>query len=295
MLTIIVPTYNRERDVLELIASIKKSVYRDFRIVVVDDCSTDNTAAEIKNKCSDIIVLRNEKNLGAAASRNFGIKKFIDDSDFFLFLDSDEVIESNTISYLLDALKIDENIAAASPSVYYFDQPAKKQYGEVDVGLYTGWNYSRQDKKRSEPWFIKSCGGNFLIKKQAIKKVGLFDESFHTFYEDADYSLRIIKAGYKIIYVPQAKVFHKTPILDKKQATRKWLGHSYLTARNKIIFMRKHSLCFPCFVFLYLFYLIGYTWKALQHRDFKALREFYRGARDGFKRTSKLQNNIIKT
>ena len=283
MLTIIIPTYNRAKDVLALIDSIKKSDYYDFRVVVVDDCSSDNTLAAIKNSYPDVLVLSNQKNLGASASRNLGIKKFIKETNYFLFLDSDEIIEPDTISLLLKAANKDEQIAAATPSVYYFDEPTKKQYGEVDVGLLTGWNYSKADKKTDKPWLVKSCGGNFLIKAGAVKKVGLFDEVFHTFYEDADYSLRVIKAGYKIIYAPAAKVFHKTPILNKKAATKKWLGHAYLTARNKIIFMRKHSLCFLIFVLFYPVYLLLYTFRSLQYRDLNALKEFYRGTKDGFK------------
>ncbi|KKS42413.1 MAG: Glycosyl transferase family 2 [Candidatus Kuenenbacteria bacterium GW2011_GWA2_42_15] len=283
MLTIVVPTYNRQKDVLALVASIKKSDYQDFRIVIVNDASTDKTKETLGKAHPEVVVLSNQKNSGAAASRNLGIKNFINQTDYFLFLDSDEIIESNAISLLMSEINKNEEIAAATPSVYYFDQPGRKQYGEIAVGIYTGWNYSKPDKKTNEPWLVKSCGGNFLIKKEAIEKIGLFDEIFRVFYEDADFARRIIKAGYEIVYVPAAKVWHKTPILDKKIATKKWLAHAYLTARNKIIFVRKHSPCFLVFVLIYPVYLLFYIFKAAQFRDLKAFKEFCRGMCHGFK------------
>jgi len=283
-ITIIIPTHNRAQDVIELITSIKQSDYNSYQIVVVDDASDDGTPSIINQTHQEVGVLTNLKNLGAAASKNIGIKKYLNLSDYLLFLDSDEIIEKDTITKLVEVLsRHSDKIAAVTPSVYYFEKPEKKQYGHVAVGLITGINYSKKDKHPSKPWSVKSCGGNLLIKKEMIKKVGLFDENFHVFYEDADYSLRIIKAGYKIFYVPQAKVYHKTPFYNKKQATQKWLSHAYLTARNKLIFLKKHSPCFLLSLLFYPIYIVFYTFKALKYQDSLALKEYWRGVKDGLK------------
>ena len=135
-ITIIIPAYNRSGDVLEMIESIKKSDYSDYRIVVVDDGSSEDIEKIVGNKFFDVQVFRNRNNIGAGASRNRGIKKFKDKSDYLLFLDSDEVIGPDCIRLLAKAFEDDEKIGAVTPSVYYYDKSETLQYGEAGVNLW---------------------------------------------------------------------------------------------------------------------------------------------------------------
>jgi len=281
-LSIIIPTFNNQKELKENLYALYKSDFKDFNITVIDDASTDNTKEMIEKNFPKISYIRNKKNQGPAYSRNIGIKQNINKSDYLLFLDSDVEIAKNTIHELYNSIKSKTHIAAATPTVYFFDDKTKIQYSIVDVGLITGINYSKKYERKDQiSVSVKSMGGNFIIKSKILKEIGLFDERYKIYYEDADIAARIIKAGYKILYVPKAKIWHKYPLLNEVDANKRWLSHAYLTSRNKLIFMKKHSKHLYLYYLLVPIYLSFYIFKAIKYRQFKAIKEFICGIIDG--------------
>lgn len=284
-ISVVIPTYNRKKDLIENIRSIKKSTYRNLEIIIIDNASTDGTVDVIRKVFTDVKIFRSKTNLDAAGGRNIGIKLVDKKSDYILFFDDDFVIERNTIAKLYQAISDNEGYGAATGKILYYENPSIVQIAGSSVSLYTGLNYANHGPDDGR--FDKPCdcfaGGSMLIKKSVVMKVGFYDEIYPRPYEDADYSVRIIKAGYKIRYVPEARIFHKAPIYGEEAAANRWLTGAYSTARNKIIFMRKHSPCFYCFTLLYIVYFIYYTCQAVRFKRTEALVNFYKGARDGFR------------
>lgn len=281
----IIPTYNRKNDLIEHIKSIKKSTYKNLEIIVVDNASTDGTAHAIKKLFPDVKVVKSKINLDAAGGRNLGMKNASRKSSYFLFMDDDFVIEPNTITKLYEAIDSKPEYAAATGKILYYEKPTVVQLAGSSVGLVTSLNYANTgpDDGRFDKPSDCFAGGAMLIKRQTAEEVGFYDEVYPRLYEDADYSVRIIRTGKKILYVPSARIYHKAHILDKKSATNRWLSGAYYTARNKIIFMRKYSPCFLCFLLLYPAYLLFYTYQAVRFSRVDALLNFYKGTFAGFK------------
>ena len=282
---ITISTYNRKDDLLECLNSIKKGNYPNIAIVIADNGCEDGTSAAVRKAFPKAKVVRTKKNLGVSGGKNLAIKNAPQDAEFLLLLDDDYILKKNSISELVKAINGREEYGAATAKVLYIENPKIIQLAGSKVGLFTGINYIKSGPdgpEFKEPFDTEGIGGTGLVKAEVIKKVGLYDEVYHYYYEDADLGRRIVQAGYRIRSVPSSEILHKLP-LDEKRGKERWFDRAYYVARNKIIFMRKYSPCFACFALIYPVWLCLYTYQCLKGFDLKALFNFYKGAFDGFK------------
>ena len=283
MVSIVIPSHNnRRRDLVDNISSIVKGKYKNWTITVIDQANTDDTYSHIRKRFPKIKVIRNSKNSGATGGKNQGIRLLPRGADYILFLDSDFVAETNAISELVLSINNKPEYGGATAKILYYHSPNIVQYAGSSVGLITGinWSNSGPDDGRFDKLIpTEGAGGAVLVKREVVKKVGFFDEAFFpVYYEDADYCYRMGKAGYKILYVPTSRFYHKAPF----QNTEAWLNNAYLTARNKLIFMKKLSVFFIFFLVIYPIFPLFYLLISLKYRRYDALREYMRGIIDGF-------------
>lgn len=286
--SIVVPSYNRKKDLLECLQSIQDNQYPNLEVVVALNGCTDGSEEAVKNSFPQFKMISAKEGLGSARATNFGIKHVSKDSDYLFLLDDDTVLEKNAILELVNAIDGKKEYGAATAKVLYFENPKIVQWAGCSVGLYTGINYmnSGPDDGRFDKLVDTEggIGGTGLIKMEAVKKIGFYyDETYYYYYEDPDYAMRIIRAGYKILYVPTSRILHKIPLLSGREGDRRWFERAFWVARNKIIFMRKHSKCFLVFVLLYPAWFCIYTYKSLSYFNFTALLNFYKGMIAGFK------------
>lgn len=285
-ISIVMSTYNRKKDLLECLKSVYANKYPNLEIVLVDNGCVDGTKEVVNKHFPRVKVVRTEKNLGSVGGINLGIKNASKNSDYLLFLDDDYVLAKDAIWKLFKAIDDKKDYGAATAKVLFFENPKIVQMAGSSVGLYTGYNYMNtglDDGRFDDFRDTEGIGGTGLVRMKVAKKVGLWDETFYYYYEDPDFSMRIIKAGYKILYVPTSKILHKLPIMDPKKGKERWFSRAFWVVRNKIIFMRKHSKCFPVFVLLYPAWFCIYTYQAIRYLNFSALLNFYKGTIAGFK------------
>lgn len=280
----IIPTYNLKEVLLECIKSVVDQDYPNIEIIVVDNGSVDGTSKAVKKQFSQVNLIRKPKNLGVTGGANAGIKKAT--GDYVWLVDHDNILKSDMLSEMIKLAESNPKIGIVVPKIYYWERKDIIWAAGTGMNLLTGENIFRGGKdvgqyERIEE--VQIAPANFLVKKEVIEKIGMYDDIFFISYEDADFSLRVKKAGYKIIYTPKAVCYHKIPFLDKETSKKRWLSRAYWAARNKIIFMRKHARCFPLFVLLYPVWFCIYTYQAVRYKNPKALRDFYRGMKDGFK------------
>lgn len=284
-ISIVMSTYNRKKDLLECLQSIRNNNYPNLEIVLVDNGCEDGTRDAVQGAFPDVRVVRTEKNLGSVGGINLGIRDVPQDAEYILFLDDDYILKDGAIQELINAIHDKPEYGAATARVLYFENPAMVQVAGSSVGLYTGINYmnSGPDHKKYHTFFdTEGIGGTGLVKKAVVDQVGLWDETYYYYYEDPDFSLRILEAGYKIRYVPTSVILHKLPIFSREEGKKRWFARAYWVARNKIIFMRKHSKCFPFFVLFYPFWVAVYTYQAVRYGNPKVFWEFSRGIVAGF-------------
>jgi len=227
------------------------------------------------------VIKRIPENMGFAGGFNRGIQEALEigATDIFL-LNNDTVIEPSTISELL---KSDWDVAI--PKVLFFDKPeilqsagAHWRYFPPSVIL-TGFRH--QDTPRYD--------SAMMIKRYVLESVGGFDPEFENYHEDYDFCYRVNAAGFKIGYVPTARIYHKDSMtLGKNSNRRRW----YI-GRNTVLFYRKGNR-FPIW---HLFsFMIWLLLREAVKGNFSHLSDYYRGLLDGFQfLRNKSENSIQET
>jgi GT2 family glycosyltransferase len=203
-------------DVLgDCLRSLSKQDYSNLHILVVDNASTDG-AHEIAEGMEGVELIRNEKNLLFAGGNNVGIRRAIDaGADHVVLLNNDTVSDTGLISGLVSALEDDEKAGIAGPKIYYHEQPDVIWSAGGGVDFAKGWVRHRGIRRKdtgqfdavAEVDYVTGCC--LMFKREVYSIIGGLDESFPLYYEDTDFCTRARKAGYKVLYVPDAKMWHK--------------------------------------------------------------------------------------
>lgn len=182
LVSIIIPCFNQEKYITDAILSAENQTYKDIEIVFIDDCSTDNSLEvvnELKNKYSNIVVLKNETNLGVVDSRNKAID--VAKGFYILPLDGDDTIEP---TYIEDAVKVFEE----KPDVGFVYCKARK-FGAVNEV----WNLPKFNK---ESFIFGNCIVNSsLFRKSDFIKLGKYKSYMYSWTEDYDLWMSFVGAG----------------------------------------------------------------------------------------------------
>jgi GT2 family glycosyltransferase len=226
-------------------------------------------------------VLRSEKNLGFTGGNNWGIRQ--SKGDFVFIVNNDTEVTPELLDVLVEPFYADPSIGVTCPKIRYFSQPDLIQYaGFNPINVYTGRTTSvgsmEIDKGQHDtPGYTHGAHGcAMMVKREVIDKVGMFPEKFFIYYEEWDWSARIIKAGYKIFYQPKGLIFHKESITMGKQSALKVYYHT----RNRILFMRRNTNGLQFLAFMTFFMLFTAPKSAVKfaaNRQFKHLGSFIRG------------------
>ena len=237
--SVIIPVYNQFKHTYNCLKSLKElNDKATFEIIVVDDCSSDDTPTLIKN-ISGITFIRQEKNGGFIESCNTGAK--LAKSQYLMFLNNDTVVYNNWLDALLEVF---ENYPDAglvgSKLVYPTNQ--LQEAGGIIFSDASGWNYGRMGKP-DEPWYnhvreVDYCSGaSILIENKLFVELGYFDERFKpAYYEDVDLAFMIREIGKKTYYQPASKITHFEGISAGTDLTQ---GMKKYQVDNQIKFKQK--------------------------------------------------------
>ena len=247
--SVVIVTRNRTKPLLRCLNSLKKSKHKIYETIVVDNGSEDKTVETVKKKYTKVKLIEVGKNSGAAEGRNKGAK--VSKGNVIFFLDDDAYIDKDTIGELVNTMKNDDNIAVVQTKVLSsFNK--KKILGiahdiNTTTSLITAYGINEIDKGQySEEIDIPMVGTGWIIKKTVFNKVKGFDKKFFVPYEDSDISLRITKLGYRIVFSPNAKIWHDDLKPTEINPRIRSIGiaspeRAFFVGRNKVYFMRKHS------------------------------------------------------
>jgi GT2 family glycosyltransferase len=295
---IVILNWNQPQLTIECVESLQKlkvGKENQLKIVVVDNGSTDDSLI-ILQKIRNIEVMETGSNLGFAAGNNFGIKYAIDkDADYVMILNNDTIVDSNLMINLLNAIKEDPKVAIVSPKIYFAKgyEFHKEKYNKSQLGKVIWYAGGKIDWRNvyginmgvdeiDEGQFEKireidfTTGACFLARSEALKEVGLFDEKYFMYMEDMDLSERIKEKGWKIVYEPKAKLWHKV-------AQSSGIGsnlNDYFISRNRLLFGFKYASLRTKIALLresIKLFIFGRHFQAVGIRDYY-LRRFGKGS-----------------
>lgn len=236
--SIIIPTYNRAKDIEKSVESILETDYPNYEVIVVDDASKDNTVETLKKfRTKKLRVIKRKTNGGPAAARNDGIKA--SKGELIAFTDSDCTVSKEWIKTLTEFIKkLPKDVAGVCGTIY----PPKDANFLMKLIYFMpqmDGNTGLAEDKR-EPFQVNniSCN-NALWKKKVLLKMKGFDESFFrdfkTLPEDSELCYRTVKKGYKFYMYPGAPTYHHF-----RPALKEFLKQSYRAGRGGGVVLAKH-------------------------------------------------------
>lgn len=212
-----------------------------------------------------LIVISNNKNHGFGGGNNIAIRFCIKSilSDYILLLNNDTVVDPQFLIELIRIAELYPNTGFLGPKTFFYNYKGRRDVINFAGGLldmnkgksyHIGVNQiDRQqfNQVRDVDYIEGSC---MLIKKEVIEKIGFLDSEFFAYWEETDWCLRAVKSGYRLVYVPEAKIWHK-----ESSSTNKISGFKeYYMTRNRFWFMKKNTSKQNFFGFLVYFFVMDF-------------------------------------
>lgn len=224
---------------LKCLESVLKSSFKNLLIIVIDNNSKDGLELELP-KLKAVHFIQTGTNLGYTGGNNVGIKYALKQGcDFIFVLNPDTTVEPQRISYLIKAFD-NPSVGAVSPKILFAGTKKIWYAGGIFdkanvIGSHRGVDKQDQDQYNEAEETDYVTGAALFIRSDVLERVGLFDERYFLYYEDADLSFRIKRAGFKCWYEPRAILYHKN-------AQSTGLGsplQDYYITRNRMLFAFK--------------------------------------------------------
>ena len=240
--SIITINWNGKEDTAECLESVKRLDYPNYEIVVVDNASADGSVEFLRERFPEVTYIENKENLGWTGGCNAGIEYAMkNEADYVFILNNDIVVDKDCLKELVKVAESDSKIGFVGPRIYSYGEPEKILSPGVNV-YYTLLRRKKGERKdtgqldkiKEVNWIDDMV---LLVKRKVIENVGLYDPSYFMYFEDSDWCYRTKKSGFRILYVPTTKAWHKGSSSSG--------GHlnaftAYYSTRNWILFIRKH-------------------------------------------------------
>ena len=197
---------------IKCLQSVQKSTYQSVDIIVVDNDSQDGIGGELC-KFKDVKFIQNKDNLGYAGGNNVGIKYALNKKvDYVFVLNPDTTIDKKAIENLLKSSE-KESAQVSGPKIFLGNSKTIWYAGgifdtENVLGIHRGVDEKDQGQYDSSVETDYITGAALFVSGEVFERVGLFDEDYFLYYEDMDFCLRVKDSGFKIMYFPQAVVYH---------------------------------------------------------------------------------------
>jgi GT2 family glycosyltransferase len=242
---IVMLTWNGREDTLASLASVARVEYEPLVTVVVDNGSTDGTAAAIRERFPRVELVVHERNLGFPGGVNSGIARARElGAEHFVLLNNDTEVEPGFVEPLVEAAA--RGPVAAVCSKVYFMEPR-------DAIWFAGASYDPRRGYQGRPWHYgerdpdgaagpveteRICGASVLIAGAALDELGAFDERFFFYTEDVDWSLRARERGWRLLVEPRSRVWHRVSAVSGGEGSPVPI---YYNLRNSLAVVERHA------------------------------------------------------
>jgi N-acetylglucosaminyl-diphospho-decaprenol L-rhamnosyltransferase len=221
LVSVVVVSYNTRERLLACLAAVQARVLLPHEVIVVDNASTDGSAAAVRARFPRAIVLENGDNVGFSRANNQGLRR--GEGAYALILNSDAEVGTGCVEALAAVLDARPDVGIVGPRTRFPDGRIQVSFGPM-LAPRAEWRQRRlvQGVARGDPaalrqaealaatehepaWVSGSC---LLARRRAIDAVGLFDEGFFLYEEDVDLCVRVRAAGWRLVFTPAAEVVH---------------------------------------------------------------------------------------
>ena len=273
---IILVNWNGWQDTVECLESLLLLKFNDFRIVICDNASSNESLQQIRGWADRkniryveylraeaeavgplatdqvLTIIRNGENLGFAGGNNVGLRYALErgDVDYCWLLNNDTVVEPEALSHMVDRMCQRPDIGICGSTIrWYHDRKRIQALGGGHYCRWIGlpWHYGRFTKwgrkinhARAEVWMNYVEGASMLVSRQFLHEVGLLSEDYFLYFEEADWAIRA-EGRFKLAYAPDSIVYHKVgaSIGTSSNPAKMSFTSDYFNIRNRLLFTRR--------------------------------------------------------
>lgn len=274
-ISVIIPTYNRAAMVCDCVSSVLATGYPALEVIVVDDCSPDDTACIVKSSFGNdprVKYMRNDANSFQAISRNNGAR--IATGDLLFFLDDDNKVDERMFVELVAAFERHPKAGLIAPMSVH--QASGKRNLIWTLGSdFNRWTSQPKDRFPNLPLsklpadeddYPTTYSPNaFMVPRKVYEEIGGIDESFVAIFEESDFGWRVMEAGYEEYIASKAVTKHFGFLEPGCVSQLRQLGverpaRTYYFARNRLRFARRHFSLAQAFAITVVFAPLSVAW-----------------------------------
>lgn len=235
----------------------------------------------------ELILIKNDKNCGFTEGNNIAMRYILKslNSDYTLLLNNDTVVDTDFLDELITAAENDPHVGIIGPKIYYYDENNMIFSIGGKINPWTGRTpfigWGETDKGQFEDVvevdYVSGCA--LLIRNDLIKKIGLLNEDYFSYYEETEWCVKAKIAGYFIICNPKSKIWHKIAVTSKKSDL-----YIYYITRNRFLFLKRNFSKLQFFVSSLIFfitYLPLITIENTYGKNWNSLKTFFKAVRNG--------------
>jgi GT2 family glycosyltransferase len=228
LVSVIIVVHNNLRDLRDCLSSILRADYPHLEIIAVDSASTDGSPDLIRREFPTVKLLEVPVNVGFSEGGNRAAR--LAKGDFIFFLNPDTVTPPHTISTLAARMGRDPRLAVLAPKMLFLQEPkvinsVGLQSNRIFYSCDRGFLEYDRGQYDEEAHVIGACGGAMFVRKAVIDKIGLFDRRYFMYYEDLDFGICSWLAGYKVLYMPEAVVYHRMRASGRSEVLNEYVDH----------------------------------------------------------------------
>lgn len=243
---VVILNWNGQAFLEQFLPSIVKHSSADAQVYVADNASTDHSVAYVKTHFPQIEIIQNTHNYGFSKGYNMALQQI--KAPYFVLLNSDVEVTENWIAPIIQLMDSDENIAACQPKIKDYNNKAYFEYAGAAGGFidYLGYplcrgrvfNHLEEDQGQYEEeceifWATGAC---MFVRASVFNELGGLDDHFFAHMEEIDLCWRMKNSGYKVMYSPNATVYHVGGGTLNKINPKK----TYLNFRNNLFLLHKN-------------------------------------------------------
>ena len=258
LIYIIILIYNGKQWIEACLNSVLKTDYLNFKVIVIDNDSSDGGADYIVSRFPEAELIRNKKNYGFAEGNNIGIRiALARGADYIVLLNQDTKVDENWLSNMVDVMRSDDSLGILSPMQYNYNG------AEFDINFdnniirrYTDYYEDKNENNIKDLYFVnENIGAAILLSANMLKKIGLIDALYFTYGEEYDLCRRAIFFGYKVGFTTKAKIYHWHSLIQENipKKTR------YILFRNQFLLSLKNP--YNSFGYNLFKYIVIDVWK----------------------------------